>query len=401
MSYRPSFATEISSVERGNTVEVESLNGFPAAVAGKITLRSNTKYILTKNVFIGDVEFIIPTDGLIAITSSNILINNITSSLSAGKTLFSGDINRLDMRNMNFVNTTGMGTFLNIGTGVGVTAFFFQQNRVIGFGSIGTVEGVILNQENVAFIACGAGVTYNDMGLIQVAETNFIFQSGNHITVTGDNPFVIFNAVAATPSTGDAIFNFDPALTTGSLEVTSTLFITTGGGDFLDSGSLDQTDPRFRFVNNNFFPDSNHIGSIGFEGSTQVTAITTLNTYTDITGTFVDNELERFTRSGDTVTYTGLEDIKALAEIDITASRDSPASSSRTIRTAVFLDNGSTLGFVDQGSASMDITGNPAAYAFTVPLELSTGDIIKGPIKNEDTTDDIKVIDYSLTVRKL
>lgn len=141
----------------------------------------------------------------------------------------------------------------------------------------------------------------------------------------------------------------------------------------------------------------NTIGSLGFKESATLTTIGAINTYVDISGTMLDVKLLGFTRSGGELTYVGSRDVEAIAEVSITTERDIPASSARTIRAAVFLDTGS--GFVEQNdSFSMTMVGSPRNMCFQVPLSLQKDDIIKVQIKNEDTTDDIVVVDYNLTV---
>jgi len=402
MSYRPTFATEISNIEEFSVVYLTSMNGFPDAVANVITVPDNVTFISTKPIVLpSDVRIEVTDGGISSFQSLSAAINTYTANLSGNVPFVSGDIGRFDIADASFFSGTGEGNIFDFTSGVLPSFTVTHRNSLVfGFSAIGDFNGGTYLSENIGWVNNDAGITFTDMGTITMDEQAFRGQTGDHIIVNGTVGDAVFARVQAAPSTGDAIFNIDPAVdVTNKIIIKETLFDDSAGGTLFASGSLDQTNPRIRAFNNTNELDSYWIGSLGFKENATATVVV-LNTYTDILGTSSDKELERFTRSGNILTYIGLENIKTNIEVTISASRTTPASSARTIRAAIFIDTGS--GFVEQNdSFSMTMKGDVANFSFQIPATLTNGDIIKVQIKNEDTTDSILVVDYNLTVGKL
>lgn len=400
MSYHPTFSTRLGDIDRNNTVYAESLTAFPLPAASVIEMEDLTHYTLTKPVNGETNQLKISDNGTIQISTTNAVANVLSTDLTGTTPFFFGNITRLEIGNTNILSNNSAGHCFDLSNNITPGFVFLDQASIQRFDSIGTIEGSSLSAENIGFVLNDAGITLNDMLFIVFRETSFAAQTGDHIILTGTLIGAIFDSNIATPSTGDALFNIDSGLAiTNKILIHNNLFSNAAGGTLFDPAGLDQTDPKVIAFNNGNEVDSNWIGSLGFEDNATVTTISSIDTYVDISGTMTDVELERYTRSGGVLTSIGLEDIKALAQVNITASRDIPASSGRTVRAAVFVDTGS--GFVEQGSASMNIRGDRTAYSFVVPLFLETNDEIKVQIKNEETLDNILVIDYNLTVAKL
>ena len=158
--------------------------------------------------------------------------------------------------------------------------------------------------------------------------------------------------------------------------------------------SLDEKDPRIVVKNVFNALDSNWDGQTGFEENATPTVISTINTYVDIAGTFVDGDTERCSVVDGEFTYEGEEDIK----VEITFDSSIGNASNNALRDfrGVILTNGSPLRSkgISATSASKDLT-------FSVITTWSKGDTTKGQIKNETNIDDILPKDYSLIWRKL
>jgi len=406
MGLRNTFSTTITDLPRNNTVYVENFTIFPEPIANvmllqDITLRDFIHFIITKPLNVEDNSLQIPDNGTVQFSTTNVIANFLTTEISGTTPCFTGNITRLTIDQLNTVSTNG-GHFFNLSNDIGPGFVFLDQATAQGFDSIGSIEGCSFSTENVGWILCDDGITLNDMLFIVMREQAFTVQKGDHIKLTGTLIGATFDSMIASPLTGDALFNIDSGLSiTTQILIHDNLFSDAAGGTLFAAGGLDQTDPQVIARNNGNALDSYWVGSLGFKENATPTVVA-LNTYTDIAGTMVagvDNE--RFTISGDTITYIGLEEIKTEIKVSISASRTIPASSGRVIRAAVFIDSGS--GFVEQAdSFSMSMVGAARNLSFvTKTVILQTNDQIKCQVKNEDTTDSILVIDYNLTVPKL
>ncbi len=398
MGLRNTFSTTITDVGRNNTLYVESLNSFVDPVSDVITLQDFNHYIFTKPINTGTNQLEISDNGTVQFSTTNAVVNFLNTELTGTTPLFFGNIRRLIFANFNIISTVSGGHCFDLSKDV-VTGFVsLDQANIVGFDSIGTIEGSSLSAENMGLAFNGAGLTLKDMDFVVFREALFSGQTGDHIILTGTLIGAIFDSNIAEPASGDALFNIDSGITiTEKILIHNNLFDDASGGTLFDSGGLDQTDPKVIAFNNGNALDSYWVGSLGFKENTTATTVL-LNTYTDIAGTILAGvENERYTVSGGELTYIGLEDIKTQIEVSISASRTTPASSGRTIRAAVFIDSGS--GFVEQAdSFSMTMRGDVASFSFrTKPIILTTGDIIKAQIKNEDTADNILVVDYNLS----
>lgn len=139
-------------------------------------------------------------------------------------------------------------------------------------------------------------------------------------------------------------------------------------------------------------------GSMGHLDNAVATVISTVDTYVDIGGTVTSGDLDRFTFAGGVLTYIGFKTQAFKVTINLSLQKDLGASA-RQIRAASFVDSGS--GFVEQGSAPMDMNNDLKAYAFSVTTELNTGDAVKVQIKNEDNIDDILIVTYNLVISSI
>lgn len=413
MGHQEHFSTVASNPSEFDRIYVNSLNAFPDPVGDTITLANNINYIISRSFSLGAFRFLIPTGGQIELNGTSELLEPLVSTLSTGA-LFSGDVQRLVIREVDFINVNpaNAAAFWGIATIVTPSpTVIFRRSFVTGFSTIGTLEGVFYIANNVVYANCGGGLNLtnpnNRRAGILIKDQQHAAQVGTHVSIFDAQGFLSIQNLSGDPSAGDSLLHLDTNLMLpspgavaggGTGLITNCGFHDVNGGTFLTATSVDQTDNRFIFRDNYRTIDSNTIGSLGFKENATVTTISTVNTYTDIVGAFLDIELERFTRSGGELISDNLIPFKAIAHVSITAKRSIPASSARTIRIAVFVDSG--LGFVEQAdSASMSMVGSIRNLSFQVPINLLLEtDRIKVQIKNEDTIDDVVVVDYNLTV---
>ena len=399
MAYIPSFATEITNINRNDVVYAESVNAFPNPVAGVITTVDNATYIATKPItFNTDVRFEIPDAGTTSFQSVSSGINIFTSNLSGTIPFMSGDIARLNINDASFFSGTGTGKMFDLTSdSTPLFAFNHRNSLIRGFSSIGAFNGGNYFSENVAWILCGEGLTLTDMAIVTMAEQGFIQQTGDHITLDGTLVAANFDRVQAAPSSGDAIFNITATIT-DKITINDTLISNAAEGTLFAAGSKDQTHPQVIAFNNGNELDSYWAGVFGFPDNAVETEIDFIDTYTDIGGVIVAGlSNERFTLEDGVWTYIGEETIKAIININMSLKKALGASA-RTVRAALFTDAGS--GFVENGSAPLDMDNNIKSFGFTGLEILKKGDRQKIMIKNETNTDNILIVTYDVTVHK-
>lgn len=401
MGLRNTFSTVLTDFTRNGLAYAETTNAFPAPSGGIITLADKTEYIVSQLINFGTNKLKVPDNGQVVIRAANRLTNNIQTELTGLTPFIIGDVNRLLIEDI-VIDSVNDAMFLDVET---VTVPFgivtLQRSRIQNFGSLGKITTAALQTIAMGLLNNDDGFTLTDNTIISMEGTNFADQGGDHITLKGDIGTARFFNIAAAPSTGDAFFNLDYDTIT-DLTVTQCPFDSSNGGSYLKAEGKDQTEIETRFIGNVGAQDSYWIGSMGFSNNATPTVVGAgnQNVYLDVAGTMTGSSIdERFIIEDNVMTYIGREDIKVLIPVDVSVKRTSPATSSRTIRVAVFVDEGS--GFSEVGSAPMDMSGILRAYSFHVPTLLKTGYKIKPQIKNIDTEDNILPTDIRLSVPNL
>lgn len=230
MGYIPVFASEITDITRNNAINVESLSAFGTPVGRTTTLVTGTTYIITKDFDWEDRLFIIPNGGDIGIETSSSVSNGITTSISGSDVLFSGQINRFFLVDLDITSSGGQCFDLTGAPGLFPT-LQITRGTLIGFDAIGTVDSAAITLRSVGYFFNGAGWAFNDVGAINLQTQIFAFHTGDHITATGTTNTVIATDVAGVPLTGDQIFNFDALTVLESTHISETLFNPVNGGD--------------------------------------------------------------------------------------------------------------------------------------------------------------------------
>jgi len=405
MSHRETFSTDVTNVGRNSTVYVESLDVFepPAAqilTLQDITLRDFVHFIITQPLNAEDNTLEIPDNGTVQISTTNAVANALSTDLTGSTPFIIGEIRRLEMSNVNNVANNSDGVFWDLSKGGAVPAGIvaFDDCTAQRFASIGTLDGLNFFSDSIGWIVCRDGITLNNMLIVQMRGHNFIGQTGDHIKFTGTLIEATLDGNVFNPVTGDSAFNIASDIDiTNRISIFNSLGSLAGGGDFFDPAGLDQTDPKVICHNNGTLViDSYWIGSMGFVNNAVNTVIALANTYTDIAGTIVagaDNE--RFTFLDGVLTYIGLETKKFVIAINLSL-RKAAGASSRTIRAALFIDEGS--GFVEGVSAPLDMNNRIRGLGFGGTQTLKTGDKVKAQIKNETNSEDILIVAYDFVI---
>lgn len=401
MGHSETFGSDVSNLEPFSTVYVNSLRVYPTAAFNisaslmRITVTSLKHYIHSEPVNYELEQFAIPDNGIVQISSTNPPVNTMSTDLTGTDCFINGEIARLNLEKTNVVSNVNDGVCFNLSKGAAVPGgvVALDDMTVQSFSAIGTIDGLNLFAENIGWVRNGAGLTLNNMALVQMAEQNFGLHSGDHITLTGTLREATFDRFVATPSTGDAVFNIDSSLSiTNRIVVSNCLFSDAAGGTLFAAGGLDQTDIRVVAFNNGNAPDSRWIAEIGFEGNTTDTSLSK-DTPADISGTFTTGTIERHTRSGGVTTYIGLEDITE--NITVSASiENGTGGGKRDVQMHLLVDTGSGFAIVATHNASM--SREVISLSFTKAVDVSTGAKYKAQVENIENNDDMLVIDLTI-----
>jgi hypothetical protein len=315
MTHINQFSTDSETIDRNRTVYVESLNSFPDPTGidnKEIHLVDGVNYEWTKPLTASEMQdfrFIFPTAGSVSLSTSSQVSNSLTTGITTGAALFSGTPDRVIIDGLDIFASDG-GTWIDL-TGA-ATAFpnlFLTGSRVQGFDSLGTMTGMGYLAENVSYFFNKAGLTSHNALLMALDEQNFAGQQGDHFIFTGSLSFATMRAVLSAPLTGDALFNFDPALITGGIQIHIGAFNPTGGGSMFAAGGLNETSPSVRVTNVLNAASSNILIGTRFTGGTTPTILSDTSTFVQIAGTYIDGLAERSASSGGVITYAGFDPI--------------------------------------------------------------------------------------------
>jgi len=406
MSYESAFATDLTTIPRNKVCQVEGLNAFPEITASEITLVGDNRYEFTKTVNFGTRHFVTPPGGKADITSRNTIANKLESALTGTDALFRGDPGRLIIRNMDIIFTEGAGNLFDLTASTDPIPLVFLENcRFIGGNSIGSIGTALVLIRNTAFINWDSGVTMTGNGQVDntgifVDSLNLVNVGGTQITVTGNQSIVQITNCLSIPENGGFFLSM-PDVSISRLQnndetsffIKENIVMTDGGGAFLKPGSVDPTDPQAVFEGNTGIIDSYAVGLMAMTGNTTVTTIVTQNVYVDIAGTILAGSgNERFSFDVDTLTYIGLEPIKAAIDISLYLKREM-AAASRVMKSGIFIND--VLIQEAEVTMSSDITNS----SFATGMSLVTGDEVK--IKIQNTQDTSNTIITTLDVRIL
>lgn len=403
----PSSADDFlkTSITPDQVVQVFELSDFPDPVAGVITLATGTRYIICADINFGTNQMSFGTDGEISIVGANPFTYQIISEIPAATPFIIGSVGRVDISDVDITTvTTGQGVLFDLtASGASIPSFTMRRIRYIGFESLGTIRGTRGALDRMSFVSNSDGITFEDSGAFPAAwtfeEVGFTSQGGDHVTFTGTNSLIGIETISGAPTTGNALLNFDSAGTYDSVVVDTCVFTNALGGTFLASGSKDQTDPEFRFVNNLGVRDSTVKGSAYFVGNSTETTISAANTPVAVAGTTIAGELERFTHnSSGILTYIGKEPITARVEgrlqLEVNANLEEV-----TIATYIYKNGVQQASTVAQVTiASVFQTPTSPEFVSVDNLQLDTNDTLQVYIENQTDTTNITVTELKLII---
>lgn len=281
-------------------VEVNSVDDFPAPVAGDINLVSDTRYTICGMIDIGTNRIVLAEN-----TSLGGQIPNVDGITGSGATIvYANGLAGIGCSVMNLRLVTGTPA-TEVFDVSNITSLMFRVMNclVTGGGIAGTFDAVTFTVlADVALVALANGFVFT--GALPVfSASRMVLQSNLAGFIGFDFPAT---AVIGVAEISDSFFDmgvgttglrFDPAavLTRGTF-LTCTF---QGAGAYTDPVPLSlKADPRVRFLANIGIPDSQKIGGVGFAvaiAASVVIPIAVIGTFVDIPGPYVlDPNSERF-----------------------------------------------------------------------------------------------------------
>ena len=329
---------------------INSLNDFPAAITGQITLEDNIRYIgvgreitfsLTDDLVFGQgasIEHlnITTTKPLIFDNDNNDIKDSIVTYTGVGDAI-QGTFGAGVFRILRSSIVCASGTFFNLSFSSG-GLFILDNIALIGAGTIGSVTGAVTSIESITINGWGGGLNIIDglgTGIKTMQVLNGANNVGNFLTFSGTSQGgITIDTYAATMGTNEKAYNFTPTTTfdgvravEGSVNDKTRVFSAT---------SLDYSDKEILFNNNTNIPSSTVKCNSKLINNAAQTSIPAINSWVIINATtWFESPLttcERITLGTDGVSeYIGLEDVGLLLDGNITPS---PVTSTKNIATS-------------------------------------------------------------------
>ena len=368
------------------TVVVNSINDFPAAVSGVITLEDDTEYAIRNDISTAN-RFVIGDNCVLS--GSDSLVINLTYTGSGIMFMATGIT--VTLKEMTATCTSG--TFMNFtGTGVEILAL---HDSVINADILGTIDGVRgLNFENMQFIAATNGFLFGGSnGIILVGPMLSAISAGTLLdlgTATFDG--VSINS-SFTTLNGASVF-LDGAASSANINA----------GDlgvlhncrFFGTGTILQTittaDNRWEFFLNDKIEDSTRDCMMSQIANATNTVITTINTPVKLLGTWALEHADHFTTdTAGRMTYTGLKDVEVNIDMSFLGAAVSGGSKSFAFYAAL---NGSII--TNSAAANTTSSALPVNTVLIWRLTLTEGDFIEAWVENRTDAIDMLITDAIL-----
>lgn len=365
------------------TVIVNDINDFPAAVAGVITLESNTEYavrndITTANRFVmGNKCVISGSDNIVinlAYTGSGIMftsankswtIKNITITCSSGTFIdFDGSGAEILQLKNNVIIADILGTLDDF---AGIHIDDAQLTAITNGFLFGGVNGVILAESNLGVI--NAGVLY-DLGTATFAGFSV---TEAFVTLNGSSVFLDGAASSAN-------------LTTGNLgSVHNSRFF--GAGTPLQT--ITTADVRWEFSLNNGIENTEKDCLMSQVTNITATAISVATTAVKLAGVWTEEDSFQFTTdSTGKMTYIGEKDAEFNVSMRFSAA---PVSGSNKLIRFFLAKNGSVI--TNSGALNNISSGDLSSTTVFWRVSLVENDYIESYVANDTDTVNVLVTD--------
>lgn len=372
-----------------NFIFVSKESDFGVASGGEIELKTQMHYRIMKPVTIVN-QLAVPVGGLVAISSSDQIINTLVHAQAGGVAWIKGSgIGVLDLMDLQVVQTTNTSQYFDIS---GAPGSFLRINKCrftntdVGGGEMGNISNFaavdiskpafINNRSGLSILDCDGQI---DSGLLQnPAALGTIFLD---LQTTEPHEFEVRNTKIA-PRVGESAFD----ISSTNQDVGSRYLITNCVTRDVDYAvgvifdDLNQFDPRVNVVENFNIEDST-VSAEARSNISLVTIIPSLNAHVIINGgtSFSFTELNRIVGTTDGVMeVTSLEPAKLVLDGNISVKPDQSGTDIISARFAKIGTEARTVTF-NAASNLINDTGTPLSNgdqvsffnnAGTLPAEL-------------------------------
>lgn len=378
---------------RSNRVIVRSASDLPAASGGLRQLADNTVYEIVDQVTVaepvvygantaivghhwGRDQLIYSGSGgalrtPVGTNQAVILVGVIITAPSGDAFDLNGDTDQfLNFRNVTVTGCAGIGTITGYDTQALKDSAFFQNGT--GLTIDGTLNKLLIGDS--IFQDQDSGAT--DVTLAATFNANAVDIAGNYFK----NDDATNNSIEV-----------DAAASTGNrARLRGNAFI----GDGSDIVGFSDSDVGWDFIANDGQANSSVEGGITTIGNADATTFGSSGTYVEAEFGSGANpiRLERFTRSGNVLTYVGRESVTILAQANIAAF----AAAGTVSFQFIFAINGTP----DVSTQIPVELSNTKARPFAVlgVLRLNTGDTVELQVRNNDNTTDVTIEDGQLVL---
>jgi hypothetical protein len=409
MGLRNTFSTIQTDVNRNRTVNVESLNVFDdIRVGNKVTFVGDITYNITKSFSWEDLEFIITPDSRISFTTSNAIANGINTEISGSQVLFSGDVQRFDIMDVDITSANGGTCFDMVGTivpGAGLPAVFLEGMSITGFDTIGTFDSLSMFSVFMEYVSNNGPMTLMDSFAVRFTEQAWVEHTGIHLAVDGLIGFGFFDVFIGSPKAGDYMFHISNGMAaragfTGLIHIQGGAHDLTNPGGWFDPAGLDQTHPQVKLTDVENEIDSYWVGSTGFTGNSTETILSDTTTFVKIAGTYVDGYAERFTFSNGVATFTGVGPVYVDASASVKLLLE-PGIETDVVEISIF-KNSSEVTITREQQSLTDVFQTPTSPEFQPRdnIMLENGDTLEIRMRNTSNATNITATDAKIMVRR-
>lgn len=378
--------TNSQAIATGNTVLVASMDDFPAAVGGVITLADNTIYnvinqLSTSSRFLFGANTVLTSpDGFVC----GITYTGVGAMLTFQDGISGANEIGLSAPNGSLIDTSG------VTSGALLMRFIYvgevKDLGVLETPSVGLYDWFII-------LHTGNGFTFGNTANRRLNINNITFAqttlASADIFELGNSTFVAFNIDVMTFLSTTTGQNFIKGLAAGAnINSSSIGYVSkvTIAGDMTMLDGITVNDSGWDFTDNNKVADTDPAAALSLNSAT-ATTISVAGTPVQINGTFTAQNAQQYTvAASGTVTYRGRRN--KLARVDMTVSLE-PSSGTNKDLFLQIAKNGTVI-------AVTKITRRASAGAATVVsidwlVQLSTNDTVSVWVGNSTDTTSVLV----------
>ena len=341
---------------------------------------SSGTYLFDNALDVGVLHFVLTdVDGFYTITSNSFSTVTYTGTLPFFTNGAGITGNSLIL--INIIFTTATATCIDVTAG---NSLIFKLAVFGGCQKVATYSGGFFTVRGTAIVACGDGVTCNDVGTIQ-ADTYQVTSGqdigGSGLSVTGTGDVLILSGADSRLGASEFFIDIDSTYT-GSVSLVGGS--DSGVGTFF-KGSRDQFDVDVSTTSIKGIENTKNFIDAHLTGNAAETIISVVSTPVKINATWIDGGTSRFTfDASGRWTYTGKENITLSATIIATID---PVGGGTDTVDLYFAKNGV---FVPSSKGEASASAG-AQVSSIILISMTTGDYLEGFVANASDTSNLVI----------